>query len=242
MSSLLECDDWNSFSRGNEERMYLIEDWLGFALGLPVKGFPPWAAKPADSPYGRAFSYCTAGVFTLGQVVARAVGEPVDRFAARRLFAPLGITQVGWQYSPLGLAQTGGGLRLSSRDLLTVAQLLLDGGVRDGVRVVSEGWLRASLEPRAEVEEGVEYGYLWWLRDVPWRDGAVRVFLMSGNGGNKVAVVPDLDLAVVLTSTNFNTRGMHEVTDRLLALLLAAVEPPPAGAAPTAGPAPAPQR
>jgi len=39
---------------------------------------------------------------------------------------------------------------------------------------------------------------------------------MSGNGGNKVAVFPALDLVAVITSTNYNTRGMHEQTDRLL--------------------------
>jgi len=39
---------------------------------------------------------------------------------------------------------------------------------------------------------------------------------MSGNGGNKVAVFPALDMVVVLTSTNYNTHGMHEQTDRLL--------------------------
>ncbi len=39
---------------------------------------------------------------------------------------------------------------------------------------------------------------------------------MSGNGGNKVVVIPSLDMAAVITSTNFNTRGMHDLTETLL--------------------------
>lgn len=216
MSSLLECNDWNTFSRGNEERMYLIEDWLQFTLDLPVKGFAPWEDKPADLPYGRAFSYCTAGVFTLGCVLSKATGMTIEDFAKQNLFGPLGIAEVSWQFSPLNQAQTGGGLRLRSRDLLKLGQLYLNGGTWNGRTIVRASWIDQSTKPHASIDEGVEYGYLWWLKTFDPGDPKTHAYYMSGNGGNKIAVFPALDMVVVITSNNYNTRGMHEQTDRIL--------------------------
>jgi CubicO group peptidase (beta-lactamase class C family) len=225
MSSPLECDDWNDASRGNEERMYLVEDWAQFILDLPIRGRMRVGEQVEPPTYGRNFSYCTGGVFVLSEILEKVTGTRTDRYAQQKLFEPLGITNVQWVFSPLNIPQTGGGLRMTSRDLLKIAQLYVDGGRWQGHQLVDEAWVHSSTRPHACIDETTEYGYLWWLKSFQSEGKTYPAFFMSGNGGNKVVVVPQLDLAAVITSTNYGTQGMHQQTEKILTdYVLAAVE------------------
>ena len=195
MSSCLECNDWDDTSPGNEELMYPQEDWLSFALGLPLRD-------------ERTFSYCTAGVVAFGIALERALGEALSAFAQRELFDPLGIDRAEWHHTPLGQTSTAGGLLLTSRALLSLGVLYLRGG--EGL--VPSVWVKESLAPHARIDAETEYGYLWWLKSFV----GARSFYMTGMGGNRVHVFPDLDLVAVITTTNFSRRDAHALSDRLL--------------------------
>ncbi len=209
MSSLWECNDENQFSSGNEERMYVSEDWARFALDLPIKGFAPWESKPADSPHGRTFSYCTAGSFVLGAVVERATKKHLDAFSAEVLEKPLGIEKSKWNFSPDGTAMGGGGTRFRSRDLAKIGEMLRNDGQWNGKTVLSKAWARAMLTVHAQARDDADYGDQIWRFQFPHNGKDQPAWAMSGNGGNYVFIVPELELVAVITSNAYNQRFAH---------------------------------
>lgn len=214
MSSILECDDGNYFSRGNEERMYIIEDWTQFFLDLPIKSYP-FGPKPEESPYGRVFSYCSAGSATVADIVESAIPGKLDVFAKTHLFDPLGFGNYTLHYSPMNILNTAGGSEYRSRDLLRLIQLCLNHGQWNGKQLISSEWIDKATSPKVQARENVKYGYLFWLNPFG-KDQQYDAYYMSGNGGNKLVAIPELDLTVVITATNYGNRKMHQYTDELM--------------------------
>ena len=218
MSSTLECSDNNRFSRGNVERMYIIEDWTKFFLDLPIRSYP-WEPKPEKQKYGRAFSYCSAGAATMAEILQSAVGMPLDDFAKQYLFKPLEIEDYTLHYTPNNILNTAGGSEYKSRDFLKLIQLLLNKGEWNRKQIISSSWIEKATTPKANAYDDTDYGYLLWLKEFG-NNKKYKSYYMAGNGGNKVLATPDLELAVVITSTNYNNRNAHNYTDEIMNLYI----------------------
>jgi len=211
MNSGLDCDDWNSSSPGNEERMYDSPDWIRFILDLRM------ARAPGEAP-----AYCTGGVVVLGHIISEKSGMTLDAFAMAYLLGPLGIQEAGWRRSPDGRATGGGAMRLRPRDAAKFGSLYLNGGRWNGARVIPEAWVE---ESKREVERlgSNGYGLLWWKRRmlVPGTDQSG--FFAWGNGGNFIFLVPAHQLLVVFTGSNYNSDAGDKPFEILDRRILAAI-------------------
>jgi CubicO group peptidase (beta-lactamase class C family) len=206
MSSALDCDD-NNDTPGNEENMYPKQSWARFTVDLPLK--KDWAR---DATGRGPWSYCTAGTFLLGQIVQRAVGQPIDRYIEDRVLKPLGAKALHWDASPSGEIQTGGGLELTARDLGKLAWMMTERGRWKGRQVLPAAWVDEMLTVRRDSIADMHYGYQYWHRAYPSKCGTVDAWFMAGNGGNHIVSTPSLKAAIVITRTAYNTRGMHQQT------------------------------
>ena len=219
MASALDCDDRDGKSPGQEERMYRTREWRAFALDLPARSF-----SRGENGYG-PFSYCTAGVFLLGQVVETATGERFDDYIQRRLFDPLGIARPIWRTSRSGEIQSGGQLTISDEALLKIGRLVLDRGEWDDRQVIDRAWIESMLTPRHRLGEHQFYGDLWWATPLRAGEQYVPAWMMKGNGGNIVAVVPSHDAVLVVQTRNYNKRDAERHAFTALWAMLGALEP-----------------
>jgi CubicO group peptidase (beta-lactamase class C family) len=113
---------------------------------------------------------------------------------------------VAWPRDPQGYHFGFGETKLPARDLAKFGYLYLNGGRWNGTQVVPADYVRASTQPYSHPGGDFGYGYQWWTTRVDLHPS----FVAMGVFGQRIQVVPDLDLVVVITSDAQQQRGDAE--------------------------------
>jgi CubicO group peptidase (beta-lactamase class C family) len=209
MSSSFDGSDSDSNSQGNEENMYPTDNWVKFALDLPIN---------KEKANGRQWDYFTAGVVLLGDILDKSVPEGLEKYADKKLFAPLNITSYQWQYTPQNVVNTAGGLQMRSLDYAKYAQLYKNNGIWNGKQIVAPEWISKTLTAQIKIpnRNNEFYGYLFWNKTIVFEGKNYETFYCAGNGGNHFVIFKTLPLVVIITSKAFNKPYGHSQSNKIV--------------------------
>ncbi|HEV2502373.1 MAG TPA: serine hydrolase [Mesorhizobium sp.] len=126
-----------------------------------------------EGVHGTAFGYKTINTDALGWIIARATGQSVADLLADRIWSKMGAEQDGYYtVDSIGTPFAGGGLNAGLRDLARIGQLMLEGGVINGRRLVPEaaidnirkgGDKAAFAKAGYPLLKGWSYRGMWWV-------------------------------------------------------------------------------
>ncbi|MGV3460981.1 MAG: serine hydrolase domain-containing protein [Flavobacterium sp.] len=209
MSSAFEGSDTYNDSPGNEENMYPTDDWVKFALNLPMD-----KAKTN----GGMWDYFTAGVVLLGDILNKKVPGGLEKYADEKLFKPLGNTDYKWQYTPQKVVNTAGSLQMTSLDYAKYAQLYKNNGVWNGKQLLPETWVQKTLTRQIPItgRENQFYSYLFWNKTIEYNGKSYEMFYCAGNGGNQFVIFKDIPLVIIITSKAYNRPYGHPNAERIV--------------------------
>ena len=167
-------------------------------------------ATPGERPRPRSLYSSEAdrsaagGTDLIGNIIERVSGKPFDVFAREALFQPLGIADWAWETYQNGKFSPAAGLRLRPRDAAKIGQLVLNRGNWSGQQIVPATWVEQSIVPRFQAIDYFGglffYGYHWWLGRTLSGSQEVTWIAAVGLGGQRIFIVPDLDLVVMTTA------------------------------------------
>lgn len=209
MSSAFNGSDSNSESPGNEENMYPTDNWVKFALDLPMDSL---------KSNGKQWDYFTAGVVLLGDILNKSVPEGLEKYAEKKLFKPLNIDKYQWQYTPQNVVNTAGGLQMTSLEFAKIGQLYKNKGQWKGQQIVPTEWINKTFTRQIQITEREHefYGYLFWNKTYTVNGKNYETFYCAGNGGNKVFIFKDVPLTIVITAKAFNRPYGHSQVDKMM--------------------------
>ena len=214
MRSGLAAFDELAASPGNEDRLDEADDPFAFV----------WTVPRADPP-GKVYRYNSLTAYVAGLVVERATGQQLVDFARSALFAPLGVQRLEWAADVAGHTKGQGNLSLTARDFATIGQMVLNEGTHAGTRVLSAAWIADSLKPHVPISAADPYadgyGYFWYFKTHDIAGQRVAVSFASGNGGNKLYIIPSRRLIVSVTSRAYGRGYGQRRSEALLKALLA---------------------
>jgi CubicO group peptidase (beta-lactamase class C family) len=179
--------------RNTEEAMIMAADPFRYIL-----------SRPAAYPPGTVYVYSGGGTSLLGETLVRSTGRSLRDYSREKLFLPIDAPDFEWLDAGVsGRLGAFGSLRMRPRDAAKLGRLLLTDGQWNGKQVIPAGWAAESIKPRINGEGLFFYGYQWWLgrsfrngRELAWAAGV-------GLGGQRLYVVPALDLVVMITAGHY---------------------------------------
>jgi CubicO group peptidase (beta-lactamase class C family) len=194
MTSGLDCS-----TQGGEsllQRMLKSRHMAAYMLDQPV------AADP-----GTQFQYCGGNSEIVSTVLTRTTGASALELARRELFEPLGISHVSWPTDADHVSHGFGDLMLEPRDMAKLGYLWLHNGHWENRQVVPAEYLAEALSGHASVQPGIDYGYGMWLYP-----GHTPVdFEANGTGGQRITVIPSLDMVEVTTGGGFDANDVAKM-------------------------------
>lgn len=170
------------------------------ALGKQPNRFGHSAEKLVAEP-GTHWEYSDAGFAHLSLFFYHATGRELADYMKERVFDPIGIQNVGWDWQG-GAGNIGphnnahSGLRFSARDFARLGYLMAHDGKWKDTQIIPHSWIETSTKSSQQINPS--YGYTFWVNTdgVLWPSAPRDAFAFRGFTASRLYIVPSLDLVV----------------------------------------------
>lgn len=173
---------------------------------------------------GAQFNYSSGTANVLSRIYFdRTGGTLADSLQDYRkhIAVPLSFQHSVFETDAAGVLMGSSYFYASARDWARMGQLMLNNGVLNGQRIVSEDWVQRSVQPNGSQNQRA-YGYQWWLNSDGsdnyrrWPELPVDAYSANGNRQQYVMVVPSANTVIVRLGW---TSGRYPVGERFARIL-----------------------